>query len=68
MGINCVVIEHRVFAGSKQAQHTVIPTSLPWLTDLCKADGFVAAVQELFPSTGSVQTPPALMRRRVFLW
>jgi hypothetical protein len=35
-----------VCAGSKEAHDAAIQTSLTYLTDLCKADEFIAAIQK----------------------
>ena len=45
-GYNCIVIEDCVCAGSKEAHDAAIQTSLTYLTDLCKADEFIAAIQK----------------------
>jgi nicotinamidase-related amidase len=45
-GINCIVIEDCVCAGSKEAHDAAIQTSLAYLTDICKADEFIAAIQK----------------------
>lgn len=46
MGINCIVIEDCVCAGSKEAHEAAIQTSLTYLADICKADEFIAAIQK----------------------
>ena len=46
LGYNVIVIEDCVCAGSKEAHEAAIQTSLTYLTDLCKADEFIAAIQK----------------------
>ncbi|HCO42951.1 MAG TPA: hypothetical protein DCZ11_07655 [Gammaproteobacteria bacterium] len=46
MGLSCVVIEDCVCAGSQEAHDAAIQTSLTYLSDICKADEFIAAIQK----------------------
>jgi nicotinamidase-related amidase len=45
-GINCIVIEDCVCAGSKEAHDAAMQTSLMYLADQCTADEFIAAIQK----------------------
>lgn len=45
-GYNCIIVEDCVCAGSQEAHDAAIQTSLTYLTDLCSADEFIAAIQK----------------------